>query len=290
VAGELSMDQAREVTGAELAQPGCEGELLELARRASLAKLKDEARRRRHEVIGADELHRRQRKARSFRHWRTPLGTIGLAGELPPEVGVPIVNRLDAECDRIRSAAKKENAKTGGPLEPRRAYAADAFVKFVSGNGKGTASRADVVVVVDLRAFRRGHAERDEPCHIIGGGPIPVGVAKELARDAFIKAVVHDGVAIHTVKHFGRHINVALRTALELGDPPRFEGVECVEPDCDRRYHLEWDHVDPFANDGPTCFTNLQPRCWSDHRAKTERDRRAGLLNKRRKRSKEVRL
>jgi hypothetical protein len=91
--------------------------------------------------------------------------------------------------------------------------------------------------------------------------------------------VLHDGVAVHTVAHFGRHIKAELRTALNLGDPPGFEGVSCCEPECDRRYHLEWDHVDPVANHGPTSLVNLKPRCTPHHVEKTERDRAAGLLN-----------
>ena len=130
----------------------------------------------------------------------------------------------------------------------------------------------------DLGAYRRGHAHPGEVCQAIGGGPLPVGRARELSRDAFIKAVLHDGVRVGTVKHFGRHISAELRTALELGGPPGFEGAMCAEPGCGRRYGLEWDHVDPLANGGATSYDNLAARCWPHHRDKTERDRAAGLL------------
>ncbi len=66
--------------------------------------------------------------------------------------------------------------------------------------------------------------------------------------------------------HYGRHISAELRTALELGNPPGFEGAVCV--DCGRRYRLEWDHLDPVANNGPTSFKNLKGRCWSCHQAR----------------------
>ena len=112
----------------------------------------------------------------------------------------------------------------------------------------------------------------------MGGDPLPGSAVKRSAEDAFVKAVLHDGVRIETVAHFGRHIRAELRTALELGAPPAFDGVECVEAGCGRRYGLEWDHVDPVANRGPTSFENLKARCWPHHRAKTERDRQAGLL------------
>jgi hypothetical protein len=112
----------------------------------------------------------------------------------------------------------------------------------------------------------------------VGAGPIPVSVAKALEGDAFFKAVPHDGIDIATVCHLGRHIPAELRTALELGAPPDFDGVTCSEPGCGRRHGLEWDHTDPVANGGPTSYKNLRPQCWP-HQDKTEQDRRAGLLD-----------
>ena len=64
-------------------------------------------------------------------------------------------------------------------------------------------------------------------CHIVGGRPVPVAVARELGDDAFVKAVLRKG----------RRIPVELRTALELG--PGLEGVACVEPGCGQRRGLE---------------------------------------------------
>jgi hypothetical protein len=276
VAGDLSLAQAREIAATEAERPGSEAELLGVASSAGLTTLRERARARRHEAIGDDELHRRRRAARSFRHWVDDLGNVAFRGEIPPEVGVPLMNRLDAECDRTRRAARR-----AGSFEHRDAHAADAFVQMMSGAGRGRPGSADVVVVVDLPALRRGHTEPGERCHVIGGGRVPVSVVRSLIDDdAFIKAVVFDGVDITTVSHVGRYKKAELRTALALGPPPAFEGVTCCEPGCDRRYHLEWDHVDPVANRGPTSYANLTPRCWPHHRAKTERDRRAGLLDR----------
>jgi HNH endonuclease len=103
-------------------------------------------------------------------------------------------------------------------------------------------------------------------------------VHEAVADDAFVKAVMLRGVEIHTVAHFGRRMSATLRTALELGPAPDFEGAVCVEEGCDRRHDLERDHVDPVANDGMTSYDNLQFRCRPHHWAKTERDRQAGLL------------
>ncbi|MDY7104416.1 MAG: DUF222 domain-containing protein [Actinomycetota bacterium] len=277
--GELSLRQAHEIVRTEAERPGSEAELLAVARRSGLRTLQDRGRRRRHEAIPAEELHERRHAARRHRWWVNDLGNVAYRGELPPEVGLPIMNRLDAETDRIRRDAKRAAGDTGGPVERREAHAADAFVRLCADGGRGRAGRADLVAVVDLRAYRRGHARPGEACHLLGGGRVPVDVVRRLSKDAFIKAVVHDGVRIHTVKHFGRHLSAELRTALEVGAPPDFDGAACV--DCGRRYGLQWDHVDPVANRGPTSFANLEARCWPDHRAKTERDRRAGLLGRR---------
>jgi len=86
-------------------------------------------------------------------------------------------------------------------------------------------------------------------------------------------------VNVQTVADFGRHRPAHLETALMLGTPPEFEGVTCAEIGCDRRYGLEWDHVDPCANGGPTSIANLKPECKPHHWEKTERDRKAGLLD-----------
>jgi hypothetical protein len=304
-AGVISLAQARELVKTEAAVPGSSADLLEVASSQSLRALKDEARDRRLRAIDPDELHALQHARMYHRHWTTALGTIRYEGELPPEYGVLFTNRLDAETDRLWLKAhqaagqqiftdSRNDADDGGPSEGversadgraeirRSALAAQAFVQMVeNGSGKGKANRADLVIVCDLQAYRRGHTHDGEPCHIVGSGPIPVAVAKELGQDAFLKAVLHTGTEIHTIAHFGRRYPAVLRTALDLGAPPKFNGNVCAAPGCGRRYHLQDDHIDPVANGGKTTYTNSQPLCPPDHRLKTERDRKAGLLTRR---------
>ena len=116
---------------------------------------------------------------------------------------------------------------------------------------------------------------------MVGGGPVPVATLRELAQSAFVKGVLHDGVEIKHVVHWGRRLPATLRTALELGNVPDFDGVTCVEQGCERRLGLEWDHIDPVANGGATSFDNLEARCDPHHQAKTQRDRQAGRLGTR---------
>jgi HNH endonuclease len=275
LSGEVSVSQAQEITRSEREVPGAEGVLLGFAKDGDLSDLREKARQHRQGAFSPEALHRAQQAARSFRHFTDRLGMIQLRAALPPEAGVPLANRIEILAQRLRRAAKEN----GDPDESFDAHAADALVQLCSGEPTTARSgRAEVVIVCDVDAWRRGHAHQGEPCHLIGGGPIPVDVAKELSKDAFFKAVLHDGVAISTVKHFGRHLPAELRTALDLGPAPTFTGRRCA--DCGRRYGLEYDHVVPVASGGPTAFDNLVARCWVDHRAKTERDRKAGLLSK----------
>ena len=293
-AGELSFAQARELVRSEAAVPGSAAGLLNVAKGQSLRTLKEQARDRRVRAIDSEELHSLQHAAMYHRTWTTALGNIAYAGELPPEFGVHFKNVLDAETDRLwlkaYQGAKRNNAagqqhlaeSTTAPARPelrRSMLAAQAFVQIVqNGGGKAKANQADMVIVCDLQAYRRGHAHDGEPCHIVGGGPIRVSLAKELGRDAFLKAVLHSGTELHTIAHFGRRYSAVLRTALDLGSPPEFNGNVCAASGCDRRYNLQRDHIDPVANGGLTTYLNNQPLCSADHRLKTERDRKAGLL------------
>ena len=271
--GAVSLSQAREIVRAEAAVPGSEGVLLEVAQTRGMAGLREEARRVVLGSIDRDELHRRQRAARSVRHWVDGEGMVTGQFRLPPDLGVPFVNRLDRATDRIHRAARKE-----GGREPREAHAADALLSMLKGSGETRRDRADVVYVCDLRAAVRGHTHADEACHVIGGGPVPVDVVRAAAVDAFVKVVLRDGTKLDTVVHYGRHIPAVLQTALDLGDPERLDGAVCCEPGCDRRHDLERDHVDPVANHGPTSYENLKYRCAPHHWEKTERDRKAGKL------------
>ena len=242
IAGKVSLAQAAQIT----LVPEDETELLEIAMRSSLGALREEARTRWLAAIPPDTLHARRREAREFVHWKNRLGMTCFRGALPPEVGVPFAKRMDAETDRVWRAARRDGREV-----TRVQCAADAFERLVNGRGKRAGRAVDMVIVTDLRAYRRGHAHPGEVAHIIGGGPIPVSIARELAKDGFLKVVLHDGVQIHTVKHFGRHRPAELETALMLGAPPGFEGVSCAELGCDRKLGLQWDHEDPVANVAP---------------------------------------
>jgi hypothetical protein len=100
--------------------------------------------------------------------------------------------------------------------------------------------------------------------------------AERIAKDAFLSGVFYDGVDLRHFARWSRTIPVEVRVALELGEPPSFDGVACV--DCGRRFGTQFDHLEPHVVFGPASTTNLAPRCWSCHGAKTACDRRAGKL------------
>jgi len=271
LAGEISFEQAHEITET----PAAESELLQTARRGDLSSVRDHAREFRQTHTDPTELRRRHFELREFRHWRDREGMVRFAGALPPETGLPFVKRIDAAALRLRKAVRARGEKA----ERFEAYAADALAQAVCSSGADPDSaspRVDLNVVCDLNALRRGWKEPGEPCHIIDGPPITPEIVKELCKDAFIKVVLHDGVNILTVKHYGRHMPAALRTAMDLGPVPEFTGRACVN--CGRKWGNQYDHFDPVANGGPTEYANLQSLCWHCHQDKTERDRAAGLL------------
>ncbi|HEX3540494.1 MAG TPA: HNH endonuclease, partial [Acidimicrobiales bacterium] len=250
--------------------------LVERAAGASLSELRDHCRRRRLQADDVDQAHRRQHAERAARHRQDDHGMTQLTALFPPELGVAVANRIDAEVD-ARLRQRKQHHQ---PPEPIDALRADAVADLILGRAITSGrrlGRPELILVCDISAYQRGHTQPGETCHIIGAGPVPVTVARQLATDAFIKAVLHDGTKIDTVAHHrSRYQPAWLKTALQLGDHPDFTGVACTN--CANRYGIDWDHQHPYANGGPTSLDNLHPLCWACHQQKTRQDRAAGLL------------
>ena len=196
---------------------------------------------------------------------------------LEPHVGTPIVARAEAEAQRLARATKMA-AKTNDALEPFECHLADAYARLLSGSGKGRAKRPELVVLVSHEVAKRGWKDvrAGEVCKIPGVGPVAPQVAKDIAKDAFLNGVFYDGKDLRHFVRWTRHIPIEVAVALELGDPPDFDGVTCV--DCGNRFRTELDHLEPHVARGGTSNGNLKPKCWSCHQAKTARDRRNGKL------------
>ena len=198
--GRISLAQAEEIAKTEAAVPGSELELLELAKDSSLGRVRERGRRLRLDAMDPDDLAARttcgpRRRALARPRARDDSGERGAH----PRGRDPL--REPVGCgDRPRVAGGAPR----GEYPSRAQCAADALARMVDGNGTGHGRRADVVFVCDVNAAIRGHAHPGEPCAILGGGPVPVSTVMAAARDAFIKGVLHDGVEIQHVVHYGR--------------------------------------------------------------------------------------
>jgi hypothetical protein len=273
--GAISLDQATEIARAEKACPGVTSDLLAVAQGESFHVLKEKSRK----VVLEAEQHRglveRQHNSRTARSFADELGMIHINLCLEPHVGTPIVNRAEAEGGRLHREARK-----GGAREPFERHLADAYAALLSGGASKPAPRPELVVLVSHDVAKRGWKDvrKGEVCKVPGVGPVAPEVAREIAQDAFLNGVFFDWVDLRHFARWTRSPSIEVRRALELGEPPEFDGVKCV--DCGIRFRAEKDHLAHVAR-GPSSTTNLRWRCYSCHKHKTERDRRAGMLRPR---------
>ena len=277
--GELSLDQAAEIAAAEQSAPGAAAALVSVATTESFQVLKEKARAVRLDAEQHRGLAQRQRDARFGRSYADSLGMVHIHMALEPHVGTPIVARAEAEAQRIARGAKADAGGSRGDVEPFERYVADAYARLLTGAGGSARSRRpELVVVVSHEVATRGWKDvrPGEVCKIPGVGPVAPKVAKKIAEDAFLSGVFYDGTDLRHLKRWSRCIPVEVAIALELGEPPGFEGITCV--DCGNRFRTELDHVQPHVAGGPASVGNLKARCWGCHKNKTARDRRAGRL------------
>ena len=115
-----------------------------------------------------------------------------------------------------------------------------------------------------------------ELCKIPGVGPISPQTAREIASDAFLSGLFYDGTDLRHYRRWTRNTPAAVLTALQLGEPPEFDGVKCI--DCGRRFRNEKEHSEPHVAGGPASTTNLKWRCYGCHQNKTAEDRKKGKL------------
>jgi hypothetical protein len=262
VTGRLSEVQAAEIAAAASAHPQSEDSLLEAAESETVASLRDRCREVRASAHSDEDACERIRRGRYLRHWTDPDGAVRLNGRFAPDDGAKLVASVQARAERLQVEARRT-----GQREASDAYAADALLGFAAGD---QAPRSVVHVEVDRAAFERGRVEPGERCVIRGVGPVPVAVARRMARDGLVKILERDGVEVTRVAHAGRTIPAHLRTALEARDPT------CVVPGCEMRTGLEIDHIVPFAEGGPTRLDNLARICRFHHGEKTHRGWRLG--------------
>ena len=271
-AGSLSLAQAAEIVQAEAAVPGSEDALLEVAATQGMAGLRSEARRVALGAIHRQELHRRQRAARSGCStgsttrgwWRAGSGC-----------------RPRWACRSSTDSTPRPTVQSAPPAVPERRGPRDPLRRRPDadgeGWGKGRAARADVVYVCDLPAAVRGHTHGDELCHVIGGGPVSVDVVRArrstcssrwccVTGRRSTRSPMTDvtsprgcGPCSSSVIPSGSTVRCASRTGAIVATSS--SGTTTI----------------PSRTTGSRA-TRTEARCRPDHWAKTERDRTAGLL------------
>lgn len=136
------------------------------------------------------------------------------------------------------------------------------------------------MILVSHSIAERGWDEvRDgEVCKIPGIGPVAPETAREIAQDAFLTGVFFDGKDLRQMRRWTRNPPVQVRLALQLGDPPAFDGIKCTN--CGKRLGTQDDHIEPHTAGGPASSKNLEPLCSPCHDEKTKRDFRAGKFRR----------
>ncbi|GAA1282840.1 HNH endonuclease signature motif containing protein [Pseudonocardia aurantiaca] len=103
-----------------------------------------------------------------------------------------------------------------------------------------------------------------QPCELVGHGPITAEHAREIASDATLVRLVYDPRS-GTLLDYGRATD---RPPAGLADHVRARDVHCRQPICRRRAtDSELDHLIPFPL-GPTSEANLATGCSHDHHLK----------------------
>ncbi len=104
----------------------------------------------------------------------------------------------------------------------------------------------------------------DQPCELVGYGPIPAALAREIAADAVWHRLVTDPLSL-ALLDYGRK---TYTPPAALADFVRARDVTCRHPICRRRaLDSELDHIVPFPN-GPTAEPNLMDGCVHHHKNK----------------------
>ncbi|MBX3313875.1 MAG: DUF222 domain-containing protein [Actinobacteria bacterium] len=189
----------------------------------------------------AATIRARQHEARSL-SWRTePDGTVLLTARLTPEVA-------GAVCAVIDTAVTRTGAPAGASLAHQRA---DALAAVVTDGGGQV--EAEVVV----------HVTTDGN-HLPDGTPLSDHAVAQLLPDAFVSLLIHDTERQPIdASPRRRHPTRRQRRVLDA------RADQCQHPGCTARAFLQYDHVQPYTEGGPTTIDNLQRLCGPHNRQRT---------------------
>jgi hypothetical protein len=104
----------------------------------------------------------------------------------------------------------------------------------------------------------------NQPCELVGYGPVPADLAREIAADAVWRRLITDPLS-GTLLDYGEKV---YKPPAGLANFVRARDGYCRSPICRRRaLDAELDHVVPWPK-GPTCEPNLASGCTHDHHCK----------------------
>jgi hypothetical protein len=273
--GEVSPDQANEVSDGADASPEEEDDLIRCARRDPLHELrKRSASAKAKADRDREETRRRLHRAREVRRWNDNEGMGNLLLRLPADAMAEVDAALKPRIERAFA-----DARDAGRFERREAYMADVVRDLLLGaasepaNGAGRDNQAvrpekKVIALIDVPALNRGRVEGDETCEIVGVGPVSVSAVRALLSDAFLALVFRDGEDVQNVTHLGRQVTARQRTAMEA------RGCRCEREGCGGTYLLEIDHNEGWTLTYETKLDDLSWLCCHCHDLKTRNDLR----------------
>jgi hypothetical protein len=277
-AGKLSGAKAEAIAAAAEVAPEAEADLLDGAEGAPLADIREKCQRAR--AKDRDAAYERIRKARSFKGYTDTEGAWNAVARGPIDAGAEFRAVHGPIVEEMFNAARAE-----GRREPYEAYAFDALIELArrAANGtiaddaastepvaepakdkpKATPGQHLAIIRIDYTALRRGSVEGDEVCEIVGLGPVPVSVARELLGDAILKLVITKGIDVANVTHLGRSATVAQQVALW------WSSAACTVLGCPRTQRLQNDHRYEWVKTKRTRVDELDPLCKHHHDLKT---------------------
>ncbi len=300
--GDLSLGEADLISGAAAVDPSAEAELVAKAVKShDLADTRDRAGKVKAAAHNGEDPAARRRRLQDKRRWSefTEDEMTAVAARFAPEAFAIVAPVIAAYAQPIF-----EHARQAGIRDSTDAYRADAVLAALAAAGTligldvtpatpttATAAppaesadvpmepadllqvrpskiKANVSILIDGIALKRGYATANETCEAVGVGPVDVAWVQQLLPDALVDVLLHDLVDIRAHATTTRYRKRAVDKALRARDR------RCVVPGCKRRGHLQIDHRHDFHLDGPTSGENCARLCEVHHYEKTHRGAR----------------
>ena len=184
------------------------------------------------------------------------------------------ISRLARLRRDAAARAAEQVADTGADVEGTTAtlaaYEADALIELgdrwladIDPSGTIAHHFPAVQVVVSAETLS---GDSDEPGELIGHGPIPAGLARQIAADpsGTWQRLVTDSMGV--LIDYGRE---RYRPPKALADFVRTKHRTCTYPNCNRAaVACELDHAQDWDHGGTTCEANLTPLCLRHHHVK----------------------